>query len=121
MTENSTHSSLATDDTSSERSILTDQDKLPDQLPYAYARRHGVVIIKDETEQTFRLMHKPSVSLAVLSEVRRLFAQPLVYSQVDQETLEKQLTLIYERAQNSPVRSWRPWVTISTSITLPAP
>ncbi|MEL0584410.1 MAG: type II secretion system ATPase GspE [Candidatus Thiodiazotropha sp. (ex. Lucinoma kazani)] len=96
MTENSTHSSLATDDTTSERSILTDQDKLPDQLPYAYARRHGVVIIKDETEQTFRLMHKPSVSLAVLSEVRRLFAQPLVYSQVDQETLEKQLTLIYE-------------------------
>ncbi|MCU7892575.1 MAG: type II secretion system ATPase GspE [Candidatus Thiodiazotropha sp. (ex Ustalcina ferruginea)] len=96
MTENSTHSSLATDDTSSERSILTDPDKLPDQLPYAYARRHGVAIIMDETEQTFRLLHKPGVSLAVLSEVRRLFAQPLVYSLVDQETLEKQLTLIYE-------------------------
>ncbi|MCU7848276.1 MAG: type II secretion system ATPase GspE [Candidatus Thiodiazotropha sp. (ex Lucinoma kastoroae)] len=90
MTENSTHSSLATDDTSSERPIPTDQ------LPYAYARRHGVAIIMDETEQTFRLLHKPGVSLAVLSEVRRLFAQPLVYSQVDQETLEKQLTLIYE-------------------------
>ncbi|MCU7880768.1 MAG: type II secretion system ATPase GspE [Candidatus Thiodiazotropha sp. (ex Lucinoma aequizonata)] len=96
MTENSTHSSLATDDTSSESSILTDQDKFPNQLPYAYARRHGVVIIKDETEQTLWLLHKPGVSLSVLSEVRRLFSQPLIYSEVDQEILEKQLTLIYE-------------------------
>ncbi|MCU7932504.1 MAG: type II secretion system ATPase GspE [Candidatus Thiodiazotropha sp. (ex Codakia rugifera)] len=96
MTEHSTHSSLATDETSSDHSMMTEMGELPDQLPYAYARRHGVAIIRDEAEQVFRLLHKPGVSLTVLSEVRRLFAQPLIYTQVDQETLEKQLTLIYE-------------------------
>ncbi|MCU7922356.1 MAG: type II secretion system ATPase GspE [Candidatus Thiodiazotropha sp. (ex Dulcina madagascariensis)] len=96
MSDNTTRPIQAVDEASSEISIPNDMGKTPEQLPYAYARRHGVAVIMNEAEDRFRLLHKPGVSLAVLSEVRRLFGQPLIYTQVDEETLEKQLSLIYE-------------------------
>ncbi|MES9851475.1 MAG: type II secretion system ATPase GspE [Candidatus Thiodiazotropha sp. L084R] len=68
----------------------------PDQLPYGYARRHGVAVIKDEQTDTFELLYKPGVPIMVLNEIRRLYGQTLVFKQIDEESLEKQLSLIYE-------------------------
>ncbi|MCU7904292.1 MAG: type II secretion system ATPase GspE [Candidatus Thiodiazotropha sp. (ex Epidulcina cf. delphinae)] len=96
MSDNTTRPIQTVDETSSEIAESNDAGITPDRLPYAYARRHGVAVVADEAEDRFKLLHKPGVSLAVLSEVRRLFSQPLVYAQVDDETLEKQLSLIYE-------------------------
>ena len=72
------------------------ESQAPDQLPYAYARRHGVAVIKDESTDSYQLLHKPGVSIMALNEIRRLFGHPLVYRQIDEESLEKQLSLIYE-------------------------
>lgn len=68
----------------------------PDQLPYAYARRHGVAVIKDEQTGGYVLLYKPGVSILVLNEIRRQYDQTLVYRQIDEESLEKQLSLTYE-------------------------
>jgi general secretion pathway protein E len=65
-------------------------------LPYAYARRHGVAVIMGEQNDTYELLYKPGVSIMALNEIRRLFGQTLVYRQIDDESLEKQLSLIYE-------------------------
>lgn len=66
------------------------------QLPYAFARRHGVVVLRDEENETYQLLHKPGIPLTIFSEIHRLIGQPMQLLQVDSETLEKQLSLIYE-------------------------
>ncbi len=66
-----------------------------EQLPYAFARRHGLALVTDEEGRT-QLWHKPGVPLAIFSEVRRLIGRPMPLRQVDQETLDRQLSLIYE-------------------------
>jgi len=74
----------------------TDAPPEYDRVPYAFARRHGVVVIADEESGDLQLLHKPGVPLPIISEVRRLLARPLVFKQVDEETLNRQLSLIYE-------------------------
>ncbi|MET0090109.1 MAG: type II secretion system ATPase GspE [Candidatus Thiodiazotropha sp.] len=66
------------------------------QLPYTFARRHGAVVVRDNQTGDLLLLHKPGVSLNALSEIRRLLGHPLAYRQIDEESLEKQLSLIYE-------------------------
>ncbi len=68
----------------------------PPLLPYNFARRHGVVVVRVPQTGELQLLHKPGSSLSALNETRRLMGQPLVYQQVDEESLEKQLSLIYE-------------------------
>ncbi|MEW8397591.1 MAG: ATPase, T2SS/T4P/T4SS family, partial [Candidatus Thiodiazotropha sp.] len=96
MSENSSPSSQMVDDLNAESSLIEETTTSPDQLPYAFARRHGVVMILDEEQNQLCLLHKPGVSLGVLNEVRRLVCQPLIYTQVDEETLEKELSQVYE-------------------------
>jgi general secretion pathway protein E len=84
------------DDLIAESSLIEEPMVSPERLPYAFARRHGVVIVFDDELSQLRLLHKPGVSLGVLNEVRRLVSQPLIYTPVDVDTLEKQLSLIYE-------------------------
>lgn len=67
-----------------------------DRVPYAFARRHGVAVVADEESGDLQLLLKPGVPLSVISEVRRLLARPLIFKQVDEETLNRQLSLIYE-------------------------
>jgi general secretion pathway protein E len=79
---------------------LTDSDAPeeqahPEQLPYAFARRHGLVVISDD-EGSSELWHKPGVPLSIFNEVRRLTGRPMPLRQVDQETLDRQLSLVYE-------------------------
>ena len=66
-----------------------------EQLPYAFARRHGLVVVTDE-ENNSQLWHRPGVPLTIFSEVRRLLGRSMPYRQVDQETLDRQLSQIYE-------------------------
>jgi general secretion pathway protein E len=96
MSENLSPSSQLADELDVESVLLDEATQTPIQLPYAFARRHGVVIVTDEELKQRQLIYKPGVSLRVLNEVRRLFAQPLIYTQVDEDTLEKQISQIYE-------------------------
>jgi general secretion pathway protein E len=65
-------------------------------IPYTYARRHGAVVVMDKRKNHYQLLHKPDISISVLNEIRRMIGQPLVYREIDEERLEKQLSLIYE-------------------------
>ena len=75
--------------------VVAEEQAIPEQLPYAFARRHGLLVVADD-EGTAELWHKPEVPLAIFSEVRRLIGRPLPLRQVDQESLERQLTQVYE-------------------------
>ncbi len=68
---------------------------IDEQLPYAFARRHGLVVVTDDKGES-HLLHKPGVPLTIFSEVRRLIGRSMPFRQVDQETLERQLSQIYE-------------------------
>ncbi|MEJ2692077.1 MAG: ATPase, T2SS/T4P/T4SS family, partial [Candidatus Thiodiazotropha sp.] len=72
-----------------------DEQAGPELLPYAFARRHGLVVVIDD-EGNSKLLHKPGIPVSIFSEVRRLFGRAIPLQQVDQETLEKQLSQIYE-------------------------
>jgi general secretion pathway protein E len=67
----------------------------PEQLPYAFARRHGLVVVNDDEGNT-QILHKPGVPLSIFSEVRRLLGRSIPFRQVDQESLERQLSQIFE-------------------------
>ncbi len=67
-----------------------------DQLPYAFARRHGVVVLRDEADEGLQLLYKQGVPITVFNEVRRLISEPMKLIEVDTDSLEKQLSLVYE-------------------------
>ncbi|MET0026582.1 MAG: type II secretion system ATPase GspE [Candidatus Thiodiazotropha sp.] len=75
---------------------LVQESPASPQLPYTFARRHGAVVVRDNQTGDLLLLHKPGISLNALSEIRRLLGHPLAYRQIDEESLEKQLSLIYE-------------------------
>jgi general secretion pathway protein E len=75
--------------------VVAEEQATPEQLPYAFARRHGLLVVSDD-EGSAELWHKPEVPLTIFSEVRRLIGRPLPMRQVDQESLERQLSLAYE-------------------------
>jgi general secretion pathway protein E len=75
--------------------VIPEEQTSTELLPYAFARRHGLVVVDDD-EGKAELWHKPDVPLAIFSEVRRLIGRPMPLRQVDHETLDKQLSQIYE-------------------------
>ena len=65
------------------------------RLPFAFAKRHGVLIqgLKDgHTEAVYR----QGVSILSLAEVRRFVDSPVKFSCVDSETFDDQLQTAYE-------------------------
>ena len=65
------------------------------RLPFAFAKRHGVLIqgLKDgHTEAVYR----QGVSILSLAEVRRFVDGPVQFSCVDSETFDDQLQTAYE-------------------------
>jgi general secretion pathway protein E len=74
----------------------TEEAQASERLPYAFARRHGVAVVRDEENGGLQLLHRPGVPLPIISEVRRLLSVPLTLKSVDEESLNRQLALIYE-------------------------
>ncbi|ODP95886.1 type II secretion system ATPase GspE [Salinivibrio sp. SS2] len=65
------------------------------QLPFGFARRHGVLIQSDASQA--RLLCLPSVAPETLVEVQRLWGACLVPETVDEAYFEQQLTVLYQR------------------------
>ena len=64
-------------------------------LPYAFAKRHGVLIGQLDSVQA-QLMYRDAPNPQIISEVRRIFARPLQLSATTAEQFEALLAQTYE-------------------------
>ena len=64
-------------------------------LPYTFAKRHGVLIEADENGQLL-LIHKPGVSVMAMTEARRKAGQSLSLSSISADEFDARLTQHYE-------------------------
>ncbi|MDZ3824181.1 MAG: type II secretion system ATPase GspE [Pseudoxanthomonas sp.] len=62
--------------------------------PYAFARRHGVVVVAVEAGR-LQVMHRPGVALPVLAELQRAAGLPLALLPCDEAAFERQLRQVY--------------------------
>jgi len=65
------------------------------QLPYAFAKSHGVVVGEREENKTV-IYHLPSASLQSLAEVKRLLQCELELKEVNETLFQQQLTNTYQ-------------------------
>jgi general secretion pathway protein E len=65
-------------------------------IPYAFARRHGVLVTDEEPDEPPQILYKPNTPLAVFSEVRRYLGQAIALREIGEEEFERHLSKIYE-------------------------
>jgi len=70
---------------------------MPNSLPFAFAKRHGVVLT-DPANAT--ICCRPEVTRQILSEVRRYVGKPMNLQMVSVEQFDKLLTTYYEQQTN---------------------
>lgn len=73
------------------------------QLPYAFAKRHGVLIV-DEEEGKVTVAHRPGVNIRSLAELRRFLNRPLRLGMVPAEHFERMLQDSYEGDSDGAAR-----------------
>jgi len=67
----------------------------PPSLPFAFAKRHGV-ILDPGVDGTARLLHRPGVTLSACAEVQRFAGRPLTLEEVPEERFDTLLARAYE-------------------------
>lgn len=77
-----------------EPAVLADAVPLPD-LPYTFAKRHGVILEKGEGGRAM-LVHRPGVSLTALAETRRKARVKVSLESVSADEFDARLTRHYE-------------------------
>ncbi|MBD1391110.1 type II secretion system ATPase GspE [Neiella sp. HB171785] len=82
-------------DTADERAP---EHQAPTQLPFAFAREFGVLLILDDGDP--RLCHKSSAQWRYISEARRVADQPVRLEMVADDQFELALTEEYQRDSN---------------------
>jgi len=77
---------------------MSEQDQIAPSIPYAFAKRHGVLVaaINDDSADVF---YKAETTPQSLSEVKRVIGKPLKLKQTSSEQFDALLTQCYE--QNS--------------------
>jgi len=90
MTKNLSESELS----APEPEILT-----PQKLPYAFAKRHGVLISQVEDDQV-QVLHRTDFSPQVLAEVRRVTGRKLALNSATDEQFAALLAQTYEQASD---------------------
>ncbi|OUD12150.1 type II secretion system ATPase GspE [Thioflexithrix psekupsensis] len=75
----------------------------PILLPFAYARRHGV-IVTGLTPQHAHIAYRQPLSRVTLSELRRFLACPLQLDPVSEEQFERLLTAHYQYQANQSMQ-----------------
>ncbi|MDZ7825876.1 MAG: type II secretion system ATPase GspE [Gammaproteobacteria bacterium] len=67
------------------------------RLPFAWARRHGVVLLEPSAERSRQAACRPGVRALALAEARRIAAEPLDWREVDNGEFEALLERTYAR------------------------
>lgn len=66
------------------------------QLPYLFAKKHGVVSAGLNQENKILIYHLPEISLPILAEVKRLLGGEFILQQVNVTEFQEQLTHAYQ-------------------------
>ena len=75
---------------------LTPDARAVEQLPYAFAKRHGVISAR-QLEPGFELWVRPGVRAGVLAEVQRALGGPLALRELANDAFDAALARAYER------------------------
>lgn len=67
----------------------------PQSIPYAFAKKHGVVL-GDKIEDQWVIYHLSSTPFTVLAELARMFQCPIQYQEVNEARFQQQLTQCYQ-------------------------
>ena len=78
---------------------LESRPSKPKHLPFAFAKRHGVLIEEKQDEKVV-ILCKRGMSTPVLSEVRRYLGVPVVLKVIDSEEFDVRLQQAYELGGN---------------------
>ena len=65
-------------------------------IPYAFARRHGVLVTDEDEDARPVLLYKAETPVSVFSEVRRYIGQPLTPQEINEDEFDRYLSRIYE-------------------------
>ena len=82
--------------------ITQAQELTPQILPYAFAKRHGVLIGQIEDEQ-IQLLHRPGFRPGILAEVGRVTGRKLTLSPASDEQFDALLAQTYERGSDQAI------------------
>src|SRR6266568_2696132 len=77
-------------------SALSPDARCVERLPYAFAKRHGVISAR-QLEQGFEIWVLPGVRAVVLAEVQRALGGPLALRELAKEAFDAALARAYER------------------------
>jgi len=77
-------------------SALSPDARTVERLPYAFAKRHGVISAR-QLDQGFELWVRPGVRAGALAEVQRALGGPLAVRELATEAFEAALARAYER------------------------
>ena len=66
------------------------------ELPFAFCRRHGV-FVQSIGERSATIVHRTSLSTALIAELARFLERPLEFVWVDEQVFERQLASALER------------------------
>src|SRR5258708_5791071 len=75
---------------------LTPDAQIVERLPYAFAKRHGVISAR-QLGEGFELWVRPGVRAGVLAEVQRALGGPLALRELANEAFDAALARAYER------------------------
>lgn len=75
--------------------VAHDEPTRARRLPFAFAKRHGVLILDGEAGG-LKAIYRAGASMLSLAEVRRFAGAPVSFSEVDAETFDQALQAAYE-------------------------
>lgn len=66
------------------------------RLPFGFAKRHGVLMLPNESHQGIEVIYKAGIAPQVLAEVRRVAGRKIQPREVDIPTFDKHLSTTYQ-------------------------
>lgn len=75
---------------------------LPGRLPFAFAKRHGVLLTDADTEP--KVLFRPGASLEAFAEVRRFLGRSFEMERVPEERFDALLQAAYEQSSGSAMQ-----------------
>ena len=80
---------------------------LPPRLPFAFAKRHGV-LVRNLEEHAAECVYREHVSALALAEARRFLGRPLRLTRVSEEQFDRLLRQVYEAGSDAmqAVEGW---------------